>query len=76
MEGIDKEVGPEVEIEQITKDETRARTQRETTDPDPDCRWLLAMQTLQRQALRGAQKTQNEVVGDEAYIKEEVFVVS
>ena len=38
MEGIEKEVGPEVEIEQITKDETRARTQREKTDPDPDCR--------------------------------------
>ena len=76
MEGIEKEVGPEVEIEQITKDETRARTQREKTDPDPDCRWSLAMQILQRQVLRGAQKAQNKVIGDEAYIKEEVFVVS
>ena len=38
MEGIEDEVGPEVEIEQITKDtsKTRARTQR---DPDhPSCR--------------------------------------
>ena len=41
MAGIEEEIGPKVDIEQITKDETRARTQKETQketkDPDPDC---------------------------------------
>ena len=37
MAGIEEEIGPKVDIEQITKDETRARAQKETKDPDPAC---------------------------------------
>ena len=75
MEGIEEEIGPKVVIEQITKGETRARKQQEAKDPDPDCGWLLVLWGLQREILQQAQNAQQQIVGDEAYIREGVFVV-
>ena len=79
MAGIEEEIGPKVDIEQITKDETRARTQKETQketkDPDPDCGWLLVLWAVQREILHRAQNAQKQIAGDEAYIEEGVFVV-